>query len=100
MTDHSHPDEDDLPILNLIPLYQLTNLVEAIFIGEIFDANQITYRTQNLKISAFPTEMGTQQELILSVSKDDIDLARELIVSARSSEAITTDGSFVSLPHH
>lgn len=91
MNDRNYSTED----FSLVDLYISFNFVEAQFIKDMLDENDIANFIRDLENTAFPTHVGTNDQHRIVVEDGKLEDAIALIKLAIEDEAITTDGRFV-----
>lgn len=91
MNDRNYSTED----FELVDLYISFNSIEAQFIKDMLDANDIANFIRDLDVAAFPTHIGTNDQHRIVVEDDKLEAAVALIKQAIEDEAITDEGRFV-----
>lgn len=89
--DRKYKTED----FDLVDLYICYNPIEAEFIREVLDENDIAVFLRDMHPSQFPMNVGKHAQVRIVVEDDKAREAMELIQQALEDGAITGEGKFI-----
>lgn len=91
MSERNYRTED----FDLVDLYITYNPMEAQFIKDMLDDNDIASFVRGMEVSQFPMNVGTMGETRVVVESDKLRAAVDLIEEAIKANAITSEGRFI-----
>jgi hypothetical protein len=91
MSERNYRTED----FDLVDLYITYNPMEAQFIKDMLDDNDIASFIRGMEVSQFPMNVGTMGETRVVVESDKLRAAVDLIEEAIKANAITSEGRFI-----
>lgn len=91
MSERNYRTED----FDLVDLYITYNPMEAQFIKDMLDDNDIASFIRGMEVSQFPMSVGTMGETRVVVESDKLRAAVDLIEEAIKANAITSEGRFI-----
>lgn len=91
MTDQRYKTED----FELLDLYITYNPMEAQFIKDMLDDNDVACFIRGMEVSQFPLSVGNMAQTRVVVESDKLAAAVALIEAAIEANAITSEGRFI-----
>lgn len=91
MSDRKYKTED----FELIDLYITYNPMEAQFIKDMLDDNDVACFTRGMEVSQLPMNVGNMGQTRVVVESEKLEEAIALIEKAIEANAITSEGRFI-----